>query len=288
MKSQKIWSILFGLCLCMTLSCNAQGRNWSALYAFGDSFTDTGVGYVDGNGPTAVAYLASSLGIPFTYAGDPNSGHKSLNFAVSGATTGKGDGMLVRPATARCGSKESLLGRGMRTQVLDFAQRVKSGSLRFNPEKTLFFLAGGLNDHQLPMGTSIANLEGEVRLLYDLGGRYFMIAQLPTKIPAFADIGVRLNTALLKVPADLRAKLPGIHIESSKWGEYFDQVIENPGKYSIVNTTDRCAGRALFGEESTPCPAPDTYFYFHRGHPSTVVHRFVAAELKREITEVFP
>ena len=32
------------------------------LYVFGDSYSDTGAGYLDGNGPTAVAYLAERLG----------------------------------------------------------------------------------------------------------------------------------------------------------------------------------------------------------------------------------
>ena len=30
---------------------------YSRLYVFGDSYSDIGAGYIDGNGPTAVAYL---------------------------------------------------------------------------------------------------------------------------------------------------------------------------------------------------------------------------------------
>src|SRR5579872_512007 len=152
----------------LILAGSASARDWDALYAFGDSFTDSGAGYVDGNGPTAVVYLAQSLGIAFTYAGDPSSSGKSLNFAVSGATTGKSEGMLMRPASAACGVNEGLLGRGMETQVFDFAERVKSGELQFNPETTLFFLAGGINDGALPTSTIVANLEGEIRTLYQL------------------------------------------------------------------------------------------------------------------------
>ena len=32
------------------------------MYVFGDSYSDIGEGYLDGNGPTAVAYLAQHLG----------------------------------------------------------------------------------------------------------------------------------------------------------------------------------------------------------------------------------
>ena len=61
---------------------------YTQLYVFGDSYSDSGSGYVDGNGPTAVAYLAQRLGIPFTYYGDPGSKGKGLNFAISGAGSG--------------------------------------------------------------------------------------------------------------------------------------------------------------------------------------------------------
>ena len=33
------------------------------LYVFGDSYSDIGEGYLDGDGPTAVAYFAKRLGL---------------------------------------------------------------------------------------------------------------------------------------------------------------------------------------------------------------------------------
>jgi cholinesterase len=180
-----------GLVLCSTVSADTGRSRWQALYTFGDSYTDSGAGYVGGNGPTAVVYLATALGIPFTYAGDSDAGGKSLNFAVSGALTGKGDGYRIRPAMADCGPKDALLGRGIQTQVLDFAQRAKAGTIRIEPETTLFFIAGGLNDYNVPTAISIANLEGEIRLICDVGGRYFLVALLPTKIPDFTGVGTR-------------------------------------------------------------------------------------------------
>jgi phospholipase/lecithinase/hemolysin len=286
-----IWNSICGwrcLIICLALCSAARARTWETLYAFGDSYTDSGAGYVDGNRPTAMVYLAASLSIPFTYAGDRNSTGKGLNFAVSGAQTGKSDGMRMRPATAACGINEGLLGRGMQTQVLDFSRRFQSGDVKFKAEKTLFFLAGGLNDAELPTAVTIANLEGEIRELYAAGARYFEVALLPTKIPSFSAVGARLNPAIAKIPEDLRPALPGAHIVVSHWGEYFDLVIEKPGDYGLKNTTDRCAGRALFGEDSTPCSTPDAYFYFHDGHPSTAVQRVVSQKLLTELANVFP
>jgi len=275
------------LCLLAFPGCTFA-HDWNALFVFGDSYSDSGAGYVDSNGPTAVVYLAASLGIPFTYAGDPLSSGKSLNFAVSGAQTGRGEGIRIRPAAAKCLESDPLLGRGLQNQVVDFAQRVGSGALRFNPEKTLFFIAGGLNDATLPTATSIDNLEGEIRQLYDLGGRYFMVALLPTKIPPFSAVGHRLNPALAKIPDELSVKLPYAHIKLSQWGNDFDQVLDSPAQYGLTNVLDRCAGRPLFGEDPTPCAAPDAYFYYHDGHPSTRVHKLVALQVEGEVKSLFP
>ena len=162
-RTQTLRRALYVSVLAAGLISQAHARTWEMLYAFGDSYTDSGAGYVDG--PTAVVYLAEALHIPFTYAGDPNSSGKGLNFAVSAAQTGESEGWRVRSANGECGVNEALLGRGMQNQVRDFAQRVKGGLLTFNPENTLFFLAGGLNDATLPATTSISNLEGEVRII---------------------------------------------------------------------------------------------------------------------------
>jgi hypothetical protein len=134
-----------------------------------------------------------------------------LSWAIF-AETGKADGFRIRPATSDCEYHEALLGRGIRNQVLDFTQRVKSGILRFNPNKALFFLPGGLNDWRLPTATTITNLEEEVREIYDVGGRYFLVALLPTKIPAFSAVGIRLNPAIAKTSDDLRTALPDAQV----------------------------------------------------------------------------
>jgi phospholipase/lecithinase/hemolysin len=64
--------------------------------------------------------------------------------------------------------------------------------------------------------------------------------------------------------------------------------MESPAQYGITNATDKCAGRALFGEDATPCATPDTYFFYHQGHPSTAVHKIVGRELAQELESVFP
>ena len=243
---------------------------------FGDSYSDTGAGYVDGNGPTAVAYMAERLGIPFTYAGDPKAAKdESLNYAVSGAQTGAGVGHRYPGG--------EFLGYGMRNQVDDFAKAVHDGKIHFAPTETMFFFAGGLNDRNLTTETTIANIEGEMETLYGLGARRFTVALLPVAIPGFGAMGQRLNEALAKIPADLRAKHAGVEVATSRWGLDFDEVLTHPAQYGMTNTNDACAGRTLHNEDPTPCATPGTYVFYHGAHPSTATHRLVGTMLAEEV-----
>ncbi|HEX9200251.1 MAG TPA: SGNH/GDSL hydrolase family protein [Acidobacteriaceae bacterium] len=248
---------------------------YTQLYVFGDSYSDSGSGYLDTNGPTAVVYLAQRLGIPFTWYGDPASKGKGLNFAVSGAQTGAGVGRRYPTG--------EMLSLGMKNQVDNFVTFSKTGDIpKFDPEQTMFFFAGGLNDRGSPPGYTLDNLEAEIETLYHLGARRFMVALLPTKIRQFATAGTAFNPELTKIPDEERAKLPGIRIANSNWGAFMDEVMTNPAKYGITDTTSRCAGRAIHHEDTTPCASPDTHFFYHEGHPSTAVHKAVGEMLYAE------
>ena len=229
---------------CAAASAQRSPRPFTMLYVFGDSYSDTGAGYVDSNGPTAVAYLAKRLGIPFTYFGDHDDKGKGLNFAVSGARTGWDAGTIYPHG--------ELLSRGMRNQVDDFAAIVRYGAIAVDAKQTMFFLAGGLNDRGLPEGSTRTNLEADIEVLYGAGARRFTIALLPTKIPAFATAGTQFNPELAKIPAEMLARHPDIRIATSDWGPFFDEVIEHPAKYGITDTTNACAGRALKNQDPHP------------------------------------
>jgi phospholipase/lecithinase/hemolysin len=125
-----------------------------------------------------------------------------------------------------------------------------------------------------------------MRRLHGVGARHFFIALLPTKIPGFGITGRRLNPALSQIPETFR--LPGATIQLSHWGEFFDEVYDNPKAFGIVNLTDACAGRALFGEDPTPRGDPKTYYFYYAGHPSAAVHRVVGERLVREARAAEP
>ena len=98
-------------------------------------------------------------------------------------------------------------------------------------------LAERLNDGRLPDGEVAANLESEIRKLYEVGGRRFRVALLPTEIPASREPGLRLNPQLRRIPAEMRADLTSAEIAMS--GSYFDDVLRDPRRYGIENTTDK-------------------------------------------------
>jgi phospholipase/lecithinase/hemolysin len=271
--------VLFGSLVFASIVSASPHRPYQRLYVFGDSYSDIGEGYLDGDGPTAVAYLANLLGFKLLPSNVPEIAGESLDFAVSGAGTGEGAGSKVEGA---------LLGYGMENQVNDFAALVRSRKIKFEPKKTLFFIAGGLNDGKLATETTVTNIENEIKTLYSLGARHFALALLPTAIPNFSAVGQRLNPALALIPQQLSHELPKAKITLSHWGLFFDDVMNNPTQYGIRNTTDACAGRAIFHQDPTPCSSPADHFYYHAGHPSTAVHKIVGEKLYRELTTLPP
>ncbi len=245
------------------------------LYVFGDSYSDSGAGYVDADGPTAVVYLAQRLGIPFTYDGDPGSAGKGLNFAVSAASAGEGAGRVLPTG--------GTLGFGMKNQIENFVRYSKSGAIpKIDAANTMFYFAGGLNDGRRPDGFVRTNIESEIDTLYDLGARRFMVAILPVKIPSFAAAGKRVNPELEEIPGEERAKHPDIRIANSQWGSFFDEVIANPAKYGLTDAVTPCSDRPFGPQKITTCTNPDAHFYYHEGHPSTAAHRAVGEMLFRE------
>lgn len=268
------------LLLCLgSIAVQAQkpSRPYDQLFVFGDSYSDTGAGYIDGNGPTAVWYMAKDLGIDLVIP-LKSWARASVNFAVSGARTDGGLGRIDKHG--------EILGYGMQLQIGQFRELMQAGLVTFDPKRTMFFFAGGLNDRTLPIETSAQDIEDEIETLYGLGARRFMVAILPEKIPQFAQQGIRVNPALRGIPEEMKRRHADIEIATSNWGAFLDEVITNPAKYGITNTTDRCAGRVLHNEDPTPCATPEKYFFYHEGHPSTRAHEVAGGMLADEAKKV--
>lgn len=263
-----------GLATCLWMVAAAAAPVYDKLYGFGDSYSDIGAGYLDGNGPTAVAYLAQDMGLAVTHSKDASAAGKSIVFAVTGAESGRGDGVKLQSLT---------ISIGLQNQVEDFAGRVKRGELNFNPASTLFFVAIGLNDAKIPTETTLKNVTQAITTLKAAGARHVTLSTLPTLVPDWADVGKRLNPAYEQLVPRLRQDL-GIDVTLNHFGQDLDEILQHPAKYGITDTKNVCAGRAILGEDGTPCKTPAAHFYFHSGHPSTAVNKTVGKMLFQEIS----
>lgn len=126
----------------------------------------------------------------------------------------------------------------MRTveQVSDFAGRGEAKRVELAPCK-LPSLAERLNDGGLPDGEVVANLESEIRKLCEVGGRRFRVALLPTQTPASREPRPPLIRNWAGFRPKMRPDLTSAEIAMS--GSYFDDVLLDPRRYGIENTTDK-------------------------------------------------
>jgi phospholipase/lecithinase/hemolysin len=223
------------------------------------------------NGETAVWYLAQELGITLDTSKVADPGTDGVNFAQSGARVFVGP---TPPATQPL---------SLTQQVAQFQAYVQSGDVTFNPSTSLFFLLGGLNDHNLVTSAQVnAATEQQVATLYSLGARVFEIALLPADIPGFTDSAANLNPGYTALVPELQALFPDATFGLSNWGPDYDQILNNPAEYGLTNTTDPCDN--LFANPPAPiCSTPDKYFYYYNSHPSDATHKIVGGELFTEV-----
>ena len=238
------------------------------LFVFGDSYSDTGAFVPLTNGSTAVGYLANNFNITLTTSKNPNPGTEGVNFAESGAR------IDVGPTPPRTQP------RSLTQQVAEFQNYVASNSVTFNPATTLFFLSGGLNDHtMITSAQANAATLAQVTTLYSLGARLFEVALLPSLVPAFSDSANNLNPGFRALVPQLQAQFPDAVFGLSNWGPDFDDILTNPSRYGITNTTDPCQNFST----GAVCSDPDKHFYYVIVHPSDVSHHIVGNELFTEV-----
>jgi phospholipase/lecithinase/hemolysin len=142
-----------------------------------------------------------------------------------------------------------------------------------------------LNDHTSPIPEVIADYTAQVNLLYDLGARHIELALIPSLVPAFADSASRLNPVFTSLVPELQMLHPDAKITLSGWGLAYDDILKNPGKYGITNTTDPCFDLST-GKQT--CTTPETYFYYYIVHPSDAAHRIVGDFLFNEALATVP
>ncbi|KAJ5666908.1 hypothetical protein N7462_011317 [Penicillium macrosclerotiorum] len=190
------------------------------------------------------------------------------------------------------------------TQFKDYGTQVLQ---EFLPAKqSLVAIWIGINDvgdsskYAVNFPTFYANLTrtlfASADQLYDIGYKSYLIMNLPpldrtpgnqatstphpnaTQVAWYNDALTEAATKFGKGKGDVEIRVFDAHARLSA-------ILDDPGRYGIVNTTNFCAGYDQPDIETNykayGCPTPlETYFWFNSGHMTSHVHRILATELE--------
>lgn len=281
--------VLKGALMFASLCGAAQASSFSALVVYGDSLSDNGnlfavsgqpgSPYFQGrrsNGPVAVEYLASALGVPL------------VDFAWIGATTGIGNyGDGGTPTAAGLFSLPGMQLELATTQAF-LGPLLSDG---------LFVVWGGPNDFLSPSALdvtasdtaarAVGNLVGIVAELKGLGANHILVPGMPDLglTPYFQGLGpVAASQVSLLTNAfnsALQATLPD-DVRFFDTASFGRSVIANPAAFGLTNVTDPCF------DGLNLCSDPARYFYFDDFHPTTATAALIAGQFHAAVVPLPP
>ncbi|GAA5164452.1 SGNH/GDSL hydrolase family protein [Viridibacterium curvum] len=285
-----------------SLLCTAsisQATTYSNLVVFGDSLSDPGnaLALTGGlfppapysgtfsNGPTAVQYLATSLGV------------SAQNYAVGGAMTNTQNYLALDiPSLA-----PTLGNTGIASQIASWSPSASTAS-------SLFVIWGGPNDFSYNFGLAaagvsvdfnavvaqtIGNIASGITTLAAQGAHDFLIPYLPdlgltprasANGAGFASFASMLSSAYnagLDATLDSLETGLGLTIHRFDTAQYMQGIIADPASVGLSNVTTPCiaAGAATI---AGGCAG---YLYFDDIHPTTYAHALIGAEFAQAVPE---
>ena len=298
--------ILIPLLLCISFLAHAD-KNYSSVYIFGDSLSDTGnLSSVTGgfpplpyyqnrfsNGPVAVETLVAKLGDTADaslHLIGLNAGH---NYAVAGATAYDNE-----PSD-------------LDTQVLAF--QANHGFVA--PADALYIILIGGNDirtalyapdaniAELIIQTAVSKIQNAINTLSQTGARSFLVINAPdiasipettiiatiTGNPALVDHAAELskhyNKTLHKMIDDFEVE-GGVKISEFNLFKLFSKILEKSSELGFTNTTDACFSTIAeaFHPDCNYGQNADQFIFFDEIHPTARVHT-IFAEAFYEVVE---
>ncbi|AFY44612.1 SGNH/GDSL hydrolase family protein [Nostoc sp. PCC 7107] len=268
----------------------ASAANFSQLYVFGDSLSDTGnVFNATGglfpanppypnrslsNGPLWIDYFGNQLGLQPTLATDLNTTipTQGINFAFGGAASGMGNAVV----------RDALL-PGVLEQVGLFAQPLLVNNQTADPN-ALYVVWGGANDFLFPnpqdLTTPVNNIGLALTTLASVGARNILVFNLPDlgKLPGATDnrdpatltqstnnFNFGLQTTVAALNQNLNLNIIPVDVNS-----LFNRAIASPSEFGLTNVTESCLS-------TVDCLNNQNQFLFWDNfHPTTTAHRFIA------------
>lgn len=246
------------------------GYSFTAVYAFGDSLTDTGrnppteSGYYDGrysNGPLWIEYLSAMLGIPY---------NSTNNLAYSGS------------------------------QTSDLSSQIAAMPTPANPQSTLFAVWSGGNDFlqnlsaneennaawSVTISNAVLNITNAVATLYIDGAREVLVGNLPDlgQIPELSEEGtftnyidtqVQLfNGSLGTAITNLMQGSPGLRIYLMNANQELTNVYDSPATYGFTVVSIGALQDPNLTDKSFTGAGAD-YLFWDPIHPTTKMHGMI-------------
>jgi phospholipase/lecithinase/hemolysin len=215
-----------------------------------------------------------------------NTTNQSVNFAYGLAQTGAN-------GSTEIGEFVPGMERQVEFFVTDHLQADKAAD-----SEALYILWGGSNDYFSPNADpeeTIDNIEAEIESLYDVGGRNFLVVNLPNlgiipeannpELPASPEELTALvnthNSLLDSTVDELEDTLTGANLTILDINSLFGEVIENPEEFGFTNITEP------FLDPITLTPTagadPDEYLFFDTIHPTEAGHNLVFDSAKEAL-----
>ena len=255
-----------------------KAAEFSQIYAFGDSLSDTGnafaktglppAPYFNGhfsNGPIWAEYLASDLGIPET------------NFAYGGALSGE-SGRL------QFGNAPAVAVPGALAQAKAFVASSSQAD-----EQALYVIWVGANDYLSGQvrdpSQPVDNIRQAVLTLEQAGAKNFLLVNLPKlgdlpllkaiaaqpqQVAALNDLVIRHNQALTQAIADLNHS-GTVNVELLDTYSLYESVAA--GALGPIDATSVCT---LVSACVNNLDTQNSYLFWDSLHPTTAAHRLIA------------
>ena len=254
----------------ISLATATAGYSFTAVYAFGDSLTDTGrnpagTGYYMGrysNGPLWIEYLSAMLGIPY---------NASNNLAISGSTTSN---LLAQIATMPPS-----------THLSSALCTVWSGPNDFVANE-----GNGLNSAAwaVTISNMVFNITNAVGTLYTNGAREVIVGNManlgqtpylssyPPSFAAYIDTQVALfNSTLASEVTNLMEGSPGLRVYLMNANQLGVQVYNSPASYGFTVVNIGALDDPSLTNKSFNGPGAD-YLFWDDIHPTTKMHGYIS------------
>lgn len=248
------------------------GYSFTAVYAFGDSLTDTGrnppsgTNYYHGrysNGPLWIEYLSAMLGIPY---------NPTNNQAISGSTTS------------------------------DLLSQISAIPAPTNPHSALYAVWSGGNDFldafetnlindaawTVTISNTVFNLTNAVATLYTNGAREVLVGNLPNigqtpgasaygTLTNYIDTKVQLfNGSLATAVTNLMPGYPGLRIYLMNANQEVTNVYDSPATYGFTVVSIGALQDSSLSDKSFNGPGAN-YLFWDPIHPTTKMHAIVGS-----------